>query len=286
MAPITSFLGLISFSWLAAAHLAPRQADCPLAEGDDCDCSNEFATACNVASDKWWEGLPVFNSAGTNLIMKSPGCVFVMGSNTPLCQDGTYNINDKGVTDNMVTIFACLPDDHQSDKVKPGCQADIVFPNNYGEILFQQDNCVTDAGGNQLGCAKPINTDLTFDNPYKDRSTQSPPDTGNGDDQTSPIGPNSPRPKVTNCATAVAAAEIICCGWSKDTQKTCANMIEGCGIISNLDNVCQVTITADQTYGACAQFGPDDKVVRGGIGEERANCLNAAFNLNAELIYH
>ncbi|KAI1381030.1 hypothetical protein F4677DRAFT_462136 [Hypoxylon crocopeplum] len=97
-----------------------------------------------------------------------------------------------------------------------------------------------------------------------------------------------PVPKVTNCATAVAAAEIICCGWSDDSKKTCANMIQGCGVVPDLGAICQspVDATGGSTYSVCGQFNKDDPIVKGSNMDDIATCLNTAFNLNAEFQYN
>ncbi|KAI0836640.1 hypothetical protein F5Y06DRAFT_100307 [Hypoxylon sp. FL0890] len=94
-------------------------------------------------------------------------------------------------------------------------------------------------------------------------------------------------PKVTNCATAVAAAEIICCGWSKDTQQTCSQMISGCGINANLDAICQSKVdpSGGSTYSACGQSSQGDPIVKGSHMDDIATCLNNQFNLKAEFKY-
>lgn len=94
-----------------------------------------------------------------------------------------------------------------------------------------------------------------------------------------------PVPKATNCATAIAAAEIVCCGWSKDTQKTCANFMEGCGVLINLDAACQYAIPADgsSTYSTCGQFNKDDPIPWGTRAQDIAQCLVGKFNLDADL---
>jgi hypothetical protein len=93
-------------------------------------------------------------------------------------------------------------------------------------------------------------------------------------------------PKATNCATAVAAALIVCCGWSQDTQKTCANQMEGCGVIARLDITCQSPIPVDGSsvyQSPCGQFQPGDPIVRGSAMEDKAQCLVSTFNLQADL---
>jgi hypothetical protein len=94
-------------------------------------------------------------------------------------------------------------------------------------------------------------------------------------------------PKVTNCATALAASEIICCGWSKDTQKVCSQKIEGCGVVPNLDAICQSPINADGSsdYSVCGQFTADQGIVKGSHMDDIATCLDGAFTLNAEWKY-
>ena len=103
-----------------------------------------------------------------------------------------------------------------------------------------------------------------------------------------PVVANQPPvPKVTNCATAVAASEIICCGWSKDTQKTCAQKVQGCGVIVNLDAICQSPVAADGsgTYSVCGQFSKEQGIVKGSNMEDIATCLDGAFSLNAQWNY-
>ncbi|KAI1410407.1 hypothetical protein F5Y13DRAFT_202191 [Hypoxylon sp. FL1857] len=94
-------------------------------------------------------------------------------------------------------------------------------------------------------------------------------------------------PKPTNCATAVAAADIVCCGWSDDTKATCANMISGCGVNANLAAICQSPVDASGggTYDVCGQSTKSDPIVKGSRGEEIADCLNKAFNLGAQFKY-
>ncbi|OTA94074.1 hypothetical protein M434DRAFT_394977 [Hypoxylon sp. CO27-5] len=95
-------------------------------------------------------------------------------------------------------------------------------------------------------------------------------------------------PKVTNCATAVAAAEIICCGWSDDTKKTCSQKIEGCGIKADLGAICQSPVdgSGGGTYSACGQFSKDDAIVKGSNMDDIATCLNKEFDLKADFKYN
>jgi len=97
--------------------------------------------------------------------------------------------------------------------------------------------------------------------------------------------PNSatqpPPPKVTNCATAVAASEIICCGWSQSTWPTCSGMITNCGVIPNLNAICQSAIWPSQTYKVCGQSSEDQAVVKNSAMEGIFTCLDKAFGLNA-----
>lgn len=97
-------------------------------------------------------------------------------------------------------------------------------------------------------------------------------------------------PSVVNCHTAVAASEITCCKWDKSSWKTCMNMLEGCGVITDLEVICQSPVPADG-YGAtgvCGTITGDvhAPIVRGSRGDEIANCLNGAFNLNAQFQYN
>ncbi|KAL7622783.1 hypothetical protein AAE478_006462 [Parahypoxylon ruwenzoriense] len=94
-------------------------------------------------------------------------------------------------------------------------------------------------------------------------------------------------PKVTNCATAVAAAEIICCGWSDDTKKTCSQMMAGCGINADLGAICQSPVdpSGGSTYSVCGQFNKGDGILKGTNGEDIATCLDKTFNLKAEFKY-
>ncbi|KAI4861723.1 hypothetical protein F4820DRAFT_464437 [Hypoxylon rubiginosum] len=104
-----------------------------------------------------------------------------------------------------------------------------------------------------------------------------------------PVAATQPEvPTATNCATAIAAAEIICCGWSDDTKKTCAQTMQGCGVTPDLGAVCQSAVdpTGGQVYQTCGQFGKDDPIVRGTHGDDTAKCLVEAFNLKADLKYH
>ncbi|XXH03994.1 hypothetical protein Hte_010403 [Hypoxylon texense] len=95
-------------------------------------------------------------------------------------------------------------------------------------------------------------------------------------------------PTATNCATAIAAANIICCGYSDDTKKTCAQMMQGCGVTPNLDAICQSPVDpkGGQEYQGCGQFNPDDPIVRGTHGDDTAKCLVKTFNLKANLKYY
>ncbi|KAI1139635.1 hypothetical protein F5Y05DRAFT_424552 [Hypoxylon sp. FL0543] len=94
-------------------------------------------------------------------------------------------------------------------------------------------------------------------------------------------------PKVTNCATALAAAEIICCGWSADTQPTCQQQIASCGVNANLQAICQSAVdpSGGSTYSACGQSSKTDPVVKGSNMDDIASKLNAQFNLKAEFKY-
>ncbi|KAI0006478.1 hypothetical protein F4779DRAFT_21990 [Xylariaceae sp. FL0662B] len=95
------------------------------------------------------------------------------------------------------------------------------------------------------------------------------------------------KPKVTNCATAFAAAQIVCCGWSKDTQKSCANMLRSCGVDTDLDAQCQSPVDPSGlgTYSACGQANKEGAIVKGSQGDNIATCLNSAFDLKAEFKY-
>jgi hypothetical protein len=109
-----------------------------------------------------------------------------------------------------------------------------------------------------------------------------------GDDSELPVASNQPPvPKVTNCATAVAASEIICCGRSKDMQRTCAQKVQGCGVIPDLDGICQSPVAADgsATYRVCGQSDKDQGIVKGSHMEDIATCLDEAFSLNAQWNY-
>ncbi|KAI1407400.1 hypothetical protein F5Y13DRAFT_206440 [Hypoxylon sp. FL1857] len=94
-------------------------------------------------------------------------------------------------------------------------------------------------------------------------------------------------PKVTNCATALAAAEIICCGWSDDTKNTCSQMINGCGVTADLGAICQSAVdgSGGGTYKACGQSNKDDAIVKESHMEDIATCLTKEFNLKASFIY-
>ncbi|KAI5456674.1 hypothetical protein BGZ63DRAFT_434759 [Mariannaea sp. PMI_226] len=94
------------------------------------------------------------------------------------------------------------------------------------------------------------------------------------------------KPPVTNCATAMAASLITCCGWSPDTQATCQNIIQGCGALVDLQSICQTTINKNQfAGGACLGTTADDPIVRGTPPDDLSNCLNQKFNLNANFKY-
>lgn len=95
-------------------------------------------------------------------------------------------------------------------------------------------------------------------------------------------------PKATNCATAVAAAEIMCCSLPKDQQSACSTKIDGCGLKANLDAICQGAIPVDgsTTYQVCGQSDKGDKIVKGLRMEDFAKCLVDSMPLkDADLKY-
>ncbi|KAI1778074.1 hypothetical protein F4818DRAFT_285045 [Hypoxylon cercidicola] len=95
-------------------------------------------------------------------------------------------------------------------------------------------------------------------------------------------------PTVTNCATAIAAAEITCCNVDDDaSRKTCIQKVTDCGITANFDAICQsaVDATGGQTYKTCGQFNKDDRIVRGTHGDNTAKCLVKTFDFKANIKY-
>jgi hypothetical protein len=93
-------------------------------------------------------------------------------------------------------------------------------------------------------------------------------------------------PKATNCASAVTAALITCCGWSQDTQKVCAQKMEGCGAVPRLDITCMSPVPADGSttfQSPCAQSQIGDPIVWGSHSQDIAQCLVREFSLPADL---
>ncbi|KAL9617309.1 MAG: hypothetical protein Q9160_007889 [Pyrenula sp. 1 TL-2023] len=190
------------------------------------------------------------------------------------CWDSTMNITETCVKDSLATGWVNGPDDyeffqlgyrpingkgskhkaqfgndtpleHWCPNAKPSC--DTCFGGGNGNICSSGDN---------QGCAcEPVTI-------------------------TQPAAP-----KVTNCATAVAAAEISCCNGGASGYAACSNEIQGCGVIPNLEAICQSPVSAANTYQVCGQFTEDGGIVKGSNQEDIATCLDGKFHLNGQWRY-
>jgi hypothetical protein len=194
------------------------------------------------------------------------------------CYDSFANITEKtGCTDFNPNAVGWVngPDDYEFFQMGYRSKnGDGKLHDNFNDGDEMQQFC---------GTEKP-KCDTCFGGASGNRCTQG---DYNGCDCEAVVATQPAPPKATNCATAVAAADIICCGWSKDTQKTCANKVEGCGIIVDLDAQCQSPVATDGSgaYQACGQFNPGDAIVRGSRQQDIAECLVREFTLDADLQY-
>ncbi|KAH8804368.1 hypothetical protein F5884DRAFT_406045 [Xylogone sp. PMI_703] len=99
---------------------------------------------------------------GTNVHVNT-GCIDI--NTTPVCQNQYLNIGS-----GSATFFARFNGDERTNQVaNPGCQMYASWPTNYVDIYFGTDNCLYDAGGNQINgqcCQAGTGNGVQVLNPY------------------------------------------------------------------------------------------------------------------------
>ncbi|KAJ5826170.1 hypothetical protein N7474_003308 [Penicillium riverlandense] len=127
-------------------------------------CDNITAAAENwiqgFYSDEYWpcDAPAGYNSRGTNLVF------MIDLTGNPFQTD----IADQNTGNSTATIYAKFNGDDKTDyKVVPGCKLDAVWPRNYGDIYFGNDNCLYDSTGAKIfdQCCDESTTD-SVSNPY------------------------------------------------------------------------------------------------------------------------
>ncbi|RFU24252.1 hypothetical protein B7463_g12085, partial [Scytalidium lignicola] len=109
---------------------------------------------------------------GTNLhVASGGGCISIF--NIARCEnDPPYNINEQiSPNSNALLLAKFDPNNHDIGSVQSGCESNILFPANYGDIYFQaDDNCFHDSQGNKIDTACCTDDSISAFNPYYERS--------------------------------------------------------------------------------------------------------------------
>ncbi|CEJ82139.1 hypothetical protein VHEMI02224 [[Torrubiella] hemipterigena] len=122
---------------------------------------------------------PPENPGGTQVVVES-GCILI--NNSPRCNanagrvsavyESSYHVNaDQGPTSRTLILAKYDQAERYNRVGKPGCLLEAHWPRNYAKVIFRQDGCLYDEGGNIIEgqCCKDIaaNTVETI-NPYRD----------------------------------------------------------------------------------------------------------------------
>ncbi|KAG5638005.1 hypothetical protein H0H81_002273 [Sphagnurus paluster] len=104
-------------------------------------------------------------SAGATKIHANSGCILV--NDRSLCEKKGPKTLD--ISGGRATIYARFDSGNRLPTQTPGCRLDAVWPPSFNDVYFGQDNCLYDAGGQNINgqcCAPGTGGGNQVTNPY------------------------------------------------------------------------------------------------------------------------